>query len=177
MVLLERARHGDRAALEQLFARCAPSLHRWAKTRIPLSCHESVDVIAVIQDTILDTVRRAGELDLTREGALHVHLRRSVERRLGDELRRMPRTGSGRAAAASEPSPLEAAIGRDALERYELALTRLEPTDREAIVGRVELGYSYRDLAHALGRPTPEAAKVTLERAILRLAEQMNHGA
>jgi PAS domain-containing protein len=42
---------------------------------------------------------------------------------------------------SSDPSPLEAAIGRKALERYEAALERLKPGGRNAIILRVELGY------------------------------------
>ena len=41
-------------------------------------------------------------------------------------------------------SPLEEAIGREAVERYEAALQRLKPEEREAIIARVELGLQLR---------------------------------
>ena len=38
------------------------------------------------------------------------------------------------------------------MERYERALEQLKPEDREAIIARVEMGYSYEELAEALGQ-------------------------
>ena len=71
------------------------------------------------------------------------------------------------------PSALEHAIGREATEEYEGALGRLRPEDREAIIARVEMGYSYEELARALGKPSPDAARKAAERALVRLAVEM----
>ena len=38
--------------------------------------------------------------------------------------------------------------------RYERALATLREDEREAIIGRVEMGYSYEELADVLGKPT-----------------------
>jgi RNA polymerase sigma-70 factor (ECF subfamily) len=57
------------------------------------------------------------------------------------------------------PSPLEEAIGGEAIERYQAALTKLPESDRDAIVGRLELGLSYDELAELLGKPSPDAAR------------------
>ena len=70
-------------------------------------------------------------------------------------------------------SPLEEAIGREAVERYEQALERLKAEEREAIIARIEMGYSYDELAQVLGNPTPDAARKTARRALVRLAEEM----
>ena len=73
------------------------------------------------------------------------------------------------------PSPLEEAIGSETTERYERALARLKPEDREAIVARVEMGYaSYEALAEALGKPSPDAARKAAQRALIRLATEMS---
>jgi RNA polymerase sigma-70 factor (ECF subfamily) len=74
------------------------------------------------------------------------------------------------------PSPLEEAIGQQALERYERALERLRPGEREAIIARVEMGLSYEELAAALGKPTPDAARKVAQRALIRLGEEMARG-
>ena len=64
-------------------------------------------------------------------------------------------------------SPLEEAIGHQAVEDYEEALGRLKPAEREAIIARVEMGYTYDELARrwetigrssAQGRPSCAAA-------------------
>ena len=73
-----------------------------------------------------------------------------------------------------DPSPLEEAIGLQALERYEAALQRLKPSDRDAIILRVELGCSLTEVAEALGKPTPNAAYVAIRRAIVRLVKEMS---
>jgi len=74
-------------------------------------------------------------------------------------------------------SPLEQAIGREAVECYELALQRLTAEEREAIIARVEMGFSFEELAEALGKPTPDAARKTAHRALVRLAEEMKRAA
>ncbi len=49
-------------------------------------------------------------------------------------------------------------------------MARLDPDEREAIVGRLEFGCSYRELAEAWGKPSADAARKAVERAIERLA-------
>jgi RNA polymerase sigma-70 factor (ECF subfamily) len=113
-------------------------------------------------------------------GALQAYLRQAVLNRLRDELRRKGRAPSMvdledvRLEAAG--SPLEEAIGREAVDRYEAALARLKPEEREAIIARVEMDYTYEELAEALGKPTAEAARKAAQRALVRLAEEMKRG-
>jgi len=70
-------------------------------------------------------------------------------------------------------SPLEAVVSRQALERYERALSQLDESERAAIVGRFEMGYSYDALARAIERPSAEAARKLTERALRRLIALM----
>jgi RNA polymerase sigma factor (sigma-70 family) len=104
-------------------------------------------------------------------------LRQAVVNRVRDELRRKGRTPAMVDAAElnleGRDSPLEAAIGTEAFERYQAALSRLRPEEREAIIARVEMDYSYADLAEILGKPTADAARKAAQRALLRLAEEM----
>ena len=103
--------------------------------------------------------------------------------RIRDELRRRGRQpevvtldGSGQEdalAVEGGDSPLEQAIGHENLQRYEAALARLRAEEREAIIGRLEMGYTYQELADALGKPTADAARKATERALIRLAEEM----
>jgi DNA-directed RNA polymerase specialized sigma24 family protein len=76
-------------------------------------------------------------------------------------------------AGCRRTGSLEDAIGAEAAARYVAALARLEPEEREAIIGRVEMEYSYADLAEVLGKPTADAARKAARRALLRLAEEM----
>jgi RNA polymerase sigma-70 factor (ECF subfamily) len=73
-------------------------------------------------------------------------------------------------------SPLEQAAQLEKLERYETALAKLGEDDREAIIGRVEFGNTYEELAAILGKPTADAARMAVTRALVRLAEEMKRG-
>jgi peroxiredoxin family protein len=57
------------------------------------------------------------------------------------------------------PSPLEQAVGQEAVARYGAALARLSEADRELIVASIELGYNYEQLAEATGRRSADAAR------------------
>jgi RNA polymerase sigma-70 factor (ECF subfamily) len=178
--LIERARAGDQEALERLFARHVKPLQRWARGRLPKWARDLADTDDLVQDTLLQTFKRIGDFEPRRVGALQAYLRQAVLNRLRDELRR-----KGRQPRATElegleadgtQSPLEEAIGREAVERYESALQRLRPEEREAIIARVEMDYNYEELAQALGKPTPDAARKAAQRALVRLAEEMKRG-
>jgi RNA polymerase sigma factor (sigma-70 family) len=175
--LLRRARAGDSRALDRLFQRYLPSLHRWAHGRIPGWARNSVDTADVVQETVLQTIRNLGSFEPQREGALLGYLRRSLLNRIRDRFRYAARHPTPAELSELSPdtgaSPLEIAIDEEDRRRYEEALTRLLPHDREAIVGRIELGYSYEQLALILKKPTPGAARVAVRRALLRLSDEM----
>ncbi len=115
-----------------------------------------------------------------REGALQAYLRQAVMNRIRDEIRRVARRPAHGELEGNEVdqarSPLEKAVGMEEIERYEDALGRLRPEERESIILRVELGYSYEELARLLGKPTSGAAHKATKRALVRLAEEMARG-
>ena len=175
--LLERVRAGDELALERLLERYLPRLRRWARGRLPRWARDVTDTDDLVQDTLLKSFKQMQRFEHRNDGALHAYLRQAVVNRIRDELRQKART-PGRNELDDEhadqgATPLEAAIGTQAMERYESALARLKSEEREAIIARVELGLSYQELADALGKPTADAARKTAERALVRLAEAM----
>jgi RNA polymerase sigma factor (sigma-70 family) len=178
--LIDRARQGDQAALDRLFARHLKPLQRWASGRLPHWARDLADTDDLVQDTLLRTFKRVEDFEPRRVGALQAYLRQAVLNRLRDELRRKGRqpgiTGLEGVEIEAGDSPLERAIGRDAVESYERALLRLRPEEREAIIARVELGMDYDELAEALGKTTPDAARKAAQRALVRLAEEMKRG-
>jgi RNA polymerase sigma-70 factor (ECF subfamily) len=175
--LIERARGGDRDALERLFARHLEPLQRWARGRLPHWARDLANTDDLVQDTLLQTFKRIGDFEPRRVGALQAYLRQAVLNRLRDELRRHSRrpdfTALDGVDLAGDQSPLEAAIGREAVELYEEALQRLRPEERAAIIARVEMDYTYPEMAVVLGKPSAEAARKAAQRALVRLAEEM----
>jgi RNA polymerase sigma factor (sigma-70 family) len=178
--LLDRAREGDQEALERLFERHVKPLQRWARGRLPRWARDLADTDDLVQDTLLQTFKGIERFEPRRVGALQAYLRQAVLNRIRDELRRKGRRPDLTELDGLEPdraeSPLEQAVGREAVEAYERALDRLKPEEREAIIGRVELGYSYEELAVTLDKPTADAARKTAQRALVRLAGEMKRG-
>jgi RNA polymerase sigma factor (sigma-70 family) len=175
--LLERARAGDQSALNTLMARHLPRLRRWASGRLPRWARDIADTQDLVQETLLQTFKRIERFEPRGDGALQAYLRQGVLNRIRDEFRRAGRRPANEALDSQKPdaaaSPLEEAIGRQAVERYETALQRLRAEDREAIVGRIELGFTHDQLATLLGKPSANAARMAVERALVRLAAEM----
>ena len=176
--LVEQAKRGDREALDRLFARFLPSLRRWASGRLPRWTRDLMDTDDLVQETVIRAVKRIDRFESRHEGALQAYLRQAIVNRIRDEVRRSMRSPEATAldpnATDHAASPLEHAIGSEALERYEAALARLRPEEREAIVARVEMDGSYLEVARALGKPSADAARMAVSRALLRLAEEMS---
>src|SRR5256712_12126684 len=99
----------------------------------------------LVQDTLLQTFKRIETFEPRRVGALQAYLRQAVLNRIRDELRRKGRQPDATDLDGLErdqaESPLEQAIGHEAVERYERALERLRPEGRAGIVARGEMGY------------------------------------
>jgi RNA polymerase sigma factor (sigma-70 family) len=176
--LLQRARHGDKEAINELFSRYLPSLRRWARGRLPRWTRDVRDTDDMVQETLVQTLKHLESFEPRHEGALQAYLRQALVNKVRDEVRRVGRHAIPDAIvedhADSAASPLEEAIGREALTRYEAALHRLRPEEREVIVARVELGQSYQQIAAGHGRASADAARMAVSRALVRLAEEMD---
>ena len=175
--LLSQAREGDQRALEILFARYTPALRRWAHGRLPSWARDIADTDDMVQDALIRTFNRLDAFEYQGEGGLHAYLRKALLNRIREELRKASqRPGSSELdeqTPDSGPTPFEEAIGRRTQEQYQRALERLRPEEREALIGRLEWGLSYRELADAIGKPSSEAARKTAQRALVRLISEM----
>ena len=175
--LLRRARFGDGEALDCLYSRYLPPLRNWARGRLPDWARGMMDTDDLVQDVLLQTIRVLDGFDPQHSGAFQGYVRRGILNRMRDEIRKAQRRpqqdGSLSEMIDPAPSPVEQAIGSETLQRFEKALKKLSPTDQEAILGRIELGMSYAELAQSLGKPSPDAARMTVKRALFRLAQEM----
>jgi RNA polymerase sigma factor (sigma-70 family) len=178
--LLERVRSGDAEALDLLLRRYVPALRRWASGRLPQWARDLAETEDLVQETVFRCLKRLPDFEHRHEGALQAYLRQAVMNRIRDECRRAARNPAFGEFDENAPyegmSPLEAAIGVEAVARYEATLERLRPIEREAIVARIEMGYSYAEVAVMLGKPSAEAARQIVTRALMRLAEGMRNG-
>jgi RNA polymerase sigma-70 factor (ECF subfamily) len=175
--LIQRAKTGDAPALDHLLARYRPRLQRWCSGRLPRYARDFTDTEDIVQEALVGLVRTFETFDYRGEWSVQAYLRRAATNRIRDELRRH----SSRPQAAELPdeapspglSPLEQAMGHEAFARYQAALEVLTDEEREAVIARVELGCSHAEVMHLVGRPTPEAARMFVSRALEKLAREM----
>jgi RNA polymerase sigma-70 factor (ECF subfamily) len=176
--LFRRAKDGDGGALDQLFARYLPRLRRWAHGRVPIWARDSIDTGDLVQETALRAYANLPSFEPHHDkSALFGYLRRALINRIHDQFRHASRHATPAALDENRPdtsaSPLDSAIDEEDRRRYAAAVQRLRPSDRLAIIGRIELGYSYEQLALILQRPSPEAARLAVRRALLRLKSEV----
>jgi len=180
VTLLARARAGDREALDILFDRYLAPLRRWTTGRLPRGLRDISDTQDIVQDVLLETFKRIDLFEPRHDDALRAYLHQAVLNRIRSEIRRSQRRPArndlDRRQSDPAPSPIDLAIAAQRYGRYEVALERLDSDDRLAIVSRLELGLSYDELAQLLAKPTADAARLTVVRAVMRLGREMNDG-
>ncbi len=176
--LLELVRDGDASARDRLVARCLPALRRWAHGRLPRRARGVVDTDDLVQVSLLRALNQVGRFQPRHEGAFLAYLRRTLLNAIRDELRRAHRRPAGAELVEdlTDPAPsiVEEAIGRELVERYEEALATLPEAHQQAVILRIEFGYSYQEIADAVGSPSANAVRMTVTRALVRLAEGMD---
>jgi len=131
----------------------------------------------LVQETLVQAFRKIGSIEIRGEGALQAYLRQVLLNAIRMEIRRVhrrPIAGELESAIPSDgTSPLDAAIGSEALQRYDRALAALAQEDRELIIAHVEFSFSHQELAAAFDKPSANAARMALQRALGRLAAEM----
>ena len=175
--LVRRLQGGDETALDRLCERYLPRMRRWARGRLPRRARSLVDTDDLVQDVLIQTIRRLGAFEYGQPHALQAYVRHALHNQVLQEVRRATRRPEALELKDEDPvddrSPLEDLVAADVLRRYEAALERLEAADREAIVARIELGCDYPEIADALDKPTLGAARKAVSRALVRLAREM----
>lgn len=176
--LLEQVRAERPGAMDRLMARVYPELRRWAHGRVPGRLRGMVDTGDLVQICLSRSLDRLKRFEPHRDGALIAYLRRALINEIRDQLRRQHRRPElqpvGPDLPYEGPSPLEEAVGREALAAYEVGLSRLTPEQQAALILRVELGYSYPEIAREIGLENPNAARMRVVRAMVRLAEVLD---
>lgn len=171
--LLAEVREGDERARERLCALYMPMLMRWAHGRLPSRARSLAETSDLVQSTLLQALSRIHAFQPRHEGAFLAYLRTTLVNTLRLELRREqrhPSVGSPLPAERPDDSPLASHAGRDALLDYERALSQLPPERREAVILRLEFGMTYDEIAAAMERPSADAARMLVGRALADMA-------
>ena len=178
--LVKQAQAGDTQALNDLFDRQLPSLSRWARGRLPSWARDLTDTHDLVQETVFQAFKNLRGFEFRGKGALRAYLRQALVNRIRNQIRRVSRRPTVEGLDEQMPSPLssplQSAILQEHQERYEAALARLDQADRDLIVARLELGLTYEEMAQALGKPSWNAARMAVSRALVRLASELKRG-
>lgn len=176
--LLALVRQGDAAARERLVRRYLPILHRWARGRLPSTARDLAETDDLVQLTLIRALSHVKDFEPRFEGAFLSYLRRALLNSVRDEIRRSRRRPQREPLDPQIEDPrasvVEQAIGREALERYEAALAELPEDQREAVILRLEFGFTHQEVADALGKQSSNAARMMVARAVLRIVEAMD---
>ena len=161
----------------ELLRRHVASLTRWLQLRLPTHILQRT-TRAELERHVTETLEHSRQSGAS-EATPHAKLRDI----LSTAIRDVSAAASAEPAAAGtrpqnasidHASALEAAIGRQALLHYERALQKLDGLEREAVIARIELAFSYQAIASALGRESARAARLVVRQALVRLALLMN---
>jgi RNA polymerase sigma-70 factor, ECF subfamily len=188
--LLERARAGDKQALNELIGRHRARLRRMVELRLDRRLQSRIDASDVIQEAYVEVVRRLGEYLSEPSYPLFLWLRLIVGERLlklhrhhlGTKMRdaqlevsiyrgALPAASSAALAAqllGKHTSPTQAAMRAERMMRLQEALNTLDPMDREVLSLRHFEEMSLAETALSLGIEQSAAAKRYI-RALKRL--------
>lgn len=177
IILLKRAQDGDSLALNELSRRYLPRLRQWARGRLPAYARDLIDTEDIVQDAFLRTFARLDRVAAPSNEAVFAYFRQTVLNRIRDEIRRPhiidALNESAVEKAAPGPSPIDEVISHETMDRFEAGIAQLSAADCDCIMARLELGLSFQEIADLLNKPSADAARVAVGRALARLADVM----
>ena len=175
--LLQDIRAGNPEATARIVKRYLPILRTWAHGLLPSRARQYSDTDDLVQVALIRGLRQANTFEHRHTGSFLAYMKQILRNQLRDEIRR-----PGAKLEFVEPpdelqdsggSPIDDLIEKESIEAYQAALATLSQTDRDGIIMRLEMGLSFREIAEVLGRPSEEAARVGVRRALERLRKQL----
>ncbi|WP_395373859.1 RNA polymerase sigma factor [Marinicella sp. W31] len=175
--LLAKVRKGDDTAKDRLCAMYLPILRRWAHGRLPVYARDLSETDDLVQASLIKALNKLDSFSPQHEGAFLAYLRKIMINNIRDEIRRSTRETieplNDTNAGNDQPTALEQAVGKEILEKYESALLKMSESSREAVILRVEFGFSYPEIAVAMNSGSANSARMMVSRALHQLAERM----
>ena len=191
LALLDRARLGDRAAVNGLLERHRAAIRRLIDRRMDRVIGRRVDASDIVQDVLIEANRRLRDYlanptmpfrlwlaHMARDRLIDAHRRHRVASTRSVD-REVPMAASGDDDGAADPvagladrelTPAAAATWRELERRFAAAVEQLDEADREIVLLRHFEHLSTAEAAEALGLTKP-AAGMRYLRAMRRLRE------
>lgn len=186
-VLVERARTGNRPAIEALIVQHLPALRAFVRLQAGRELREQESCSDLVQSACRAALEGLSGFEYRGEAAFRHWLYCAAERKILDRVRYHGRArrdskrkrALGQPASAGDSSLLECyatfctpsqeAVAREEQERVERAIDELPATYRNVLRLKYVVGFSNEEIAGELGR-TQEYARMFLARARQRLS-------
>lgn len=183
--LLERWRHGDRTASNELLAELSPWLHLEMRREMDAFLRRDVESLDLAQAAVANFLHRGVRFVPASVAQFRALLRRIAVNELKDQWRRQKRAGAGRHIESllqtanplsgfctidSSAQPERAAAQAEEAEWVRLALQFLAEEDRWLLLASEVEGLDWTSIAAELQLATPDAARMRAARLKPRVA-------
>ncbi|MBX3443570.1 MAG: sigma-70 family RNA polymerase sigma factor [Planctomyces sp.] len=191
--LLDRARQGDIAAQEELFAKCRNYIALVARAQVESWMRTKVDASDLVQQTLLEAYRGFQNFQGRSEGEWLAWLRQILTHNAQDFIRQLRTEKRGGGAierslspgddsgsffaepAADEATPSQLVSAREREIAVADAIARLSPDHQEVIILRNLQRLPFEEIAERMGRTRP-AVQMLWTRAIQKLEQLLASG-
>lgn len=171
-LLLNKYKQGDDSSIDELFSMFQPALIRWAHGRIPLQAKNFMDTEDMVQDTMLLAFKNIDRIKAKRPGSFFTYLRTIFLNQIKQELRKNKPFQLSITQSSNEH---QLAYEKDlnTLIAYDDAINKLAEEENEAVILRMEFGFSYQEIADLMKRPSANSTRMYISRALVKMAESM----
>ena len=177
--LLERARGGDEAALQELLIMVQPQLYRFSMKM----CRHTQDAEDVLQDSMLSLARSFRDFrgsstlstwlfTIARNFCIKKRRKSKFAPKGEESLEQLP-TAEQHQIRATTPDPHQQAESAEIWQQVQAGIKRIEPAYREILVLRDIEGLRAKEVAEVVGISV-SAVKSRLHRARSQLREQLS---
>lgn len=185
--LVMRIRARDSAAIDALFGRYREPLRRGLRRMLGPTYRNSVlDSEDATQDAILSALKRIDDFEYRGSGSFLAWLltaaRNEVRQRIKVLGAKKRKSGTERhlesvsEPRAGDPTPSEAAVGRELEAQVQAILDDMPAQERSVIVLKRYAGLTTSEIRAELSLASDGAVRALLSRAQLRLAQRMDTG-
>lgn len=172
---------GEQSAFRRLADRYQPRLERLVTRRLPFDLARRVDAQDLVQEIMARTVKGAEGFSDRGPGSLWAWVRGISGHVLNDVWRRQDRNPVGDVDVdnslhhpeAEDESPLGRLVEDERGQLLLAEIGKLKERERKAILLRLESGMSFQAVATALGYASPDAARMSVGRALRQVAERL----
>jgi RNA polymerase sigma factor (sigma-70 family) len=180
-ILLARAQAGDGDAKAELLERYRPSLERFLHSRLPPTARRVHDTHDLVQEVNVRALANLPRLEHRGAGAFWSYLRTIARHHVIEISKREANPVRGRSLPedsheippARQSTPSSILVRREQLEAFEKSIEALSEKHRQALLLRLELDLDYASIARECDFPSPDAARMAVCRAVLRVGEEM----